>query len=288
MDGKGGTARCRLVALDMDGTALTRDKRLLPETLAAVEAAEAAGITVVLATGRTASELSPYRALTERISCGVLESGGLLYDFRREAVLWRTDFSPRHREAMLLASLREDIMPLVMAGGEAYVQRGSLEGLERYRVEYYRALFEISCRQVPDIREKIGDPTFQMEKVNFYHTDRDARERTRARLAETGLTLADSEITSLELSPPGVSKGAGLSRLLAMLGVPMEAAAAVGDADNDVSMLRAVGIPVAMGNANGAARAAAEVYTADCDHDGAGLALRAAAEGRLERGLRLG
>ena len=48
---------------------------------------------------------------------------------------------------------------------------------------------------------------------------------------------------------------------------------AVGDSDNDVDMLEAAGLAVAMGNAVPRARAAAGVVTDDCDHDGVGRAV---------------
>ena len=53
-----------------------------------------------------------------------------------------------------------------------------------------------------------------------------------------------------------------------VLGVTPAEMAAIGDSDNDAEMLRAVGMPVAMGNADPALKALAKYVTADCDHDG--------------------
>ena len=60
---------------------------------------------------------------------------------------------------------------------------------------------------------------------------------------------------------------------LEKLGRPEEALA-LGDAENDVEMLRLVGVGVAMGNANAAAKAAADVVVATSDNDGVAEAVR--------------
>ena len=70
-----------------------------------------------------------------------------------------------------------------------------------------------------------------------------------------------------------MTKGTGLLALADQLGIDAAATIAVGDADNDIDMLRAAGLGVAMGNANEGARAAADVVVADNDHDGCAEAI---------------
>ena len=83
------------------------------------------------------------------------------------------------------------------------------------------------------------------------------------------------ETASLEFSPAEANKGTGMLALAELLGVPREATIAVGDADNDLPMLRDAGLGVAMGNANERVRAAADVVVADNDHGGVAEAIRA-------------
>ena len=82
------------------------------------------------------------------------------------------------------------------------------------------------------------------------------------------------ETASLEFSPTEANKGTGMLALAELLGVPREATMAVGDADNDLPMLRGAGLGVAMGNANERVRAAADVVVADNDHGGVAEAIR--------------
>lgn len=74
--------------------------------------------------------------------------------------------------------------------------------------------------------------------------------------------------TYYEAMIKGCSKASGIDRALAICGVPLENAVAIGDSANDVDMLRHAGVGVAMGNATSAALAAADETTEDCFHGG--------------------
>ena len=87
------------------------------------------------------------------------------------------------------------------------------------------------------------------------------------------ITITSSGSDNFEVMPAGVDKGTALVRLGEMLGIAPEEMVAIGDSDNDAAMLRAVGMPVAMGNADPALKALAQYITADCDHDGVAQAI---------------
>ena len=111
-------------------------------------------------------------------------------------------------------------------------------------------------------------PPAGMEKINLYHTDTDARERTLRRLDGMPLEMVYSEITSLEISPRGVSKGTGLHELCSETEIDIRRTIAVGDAPNDLPALREAGLSIAMGNASEEIKTACDVTVADNDHDG--------------------
>ena len=70
-----------------------------------------------------------------------------------------------------------------------------------------------------------------------------------------GLYLAAVNLAAFGLM--GVDKGRALALIATLYGIPLEQCAAVGDSDNDLAALRAVGVPIAMGNASPAVQAAA-------------------------------
>ena len=103
----------------------------------------------------------------------------------------------------------------------------------------------------------------------------ESRTRTKERVQALALPveMVDAESSSLELTAIGVDKGVGLTKLCEALGIPVSASIAVGDADNDLSVLRAAGLAVAMGNALDSVKAISDVTVADCDHDGCAEAI---------------
>ena len=103
-----------------------------------------------------------------------------------------------------------------------------------------------------------------------------ARVPTRQQLSHLPLELVYSEVSSVECAAPGVNKGTGLERLCQALGISPAACVAVGDAENDMPMLRAAGLGVAMGNAAPHVKAAADCTVADNDHGGCAQAIRMA------------
>lgn len=77
----------------------------------------------------------------------------------------------------------------------------------------------------------------------------------------------------VNITDAGVSKGAALVSLAGHLGIPMERTLAIGDGPNDIPLLRAAGLGIAMGDAPAAVRAVAGYVTARLAEDGVALAL---------------
>jgi Cof subfamily protein (haloacid dehalogenase superfamily) len=93
------------------------------------------------------------------------------------------------------------------------------------------------------------------------------------RLGDAASLVCSGPPQMLEVLPAGASKGAGVRVLLDALGVCPSRVLAIGDAENDLGMLRLAGTSVAMGNANEEVRAAAGHVSAANDADGAALAI---------------
>ena len=87
------------------------------------------------------------------------------------------------------------------------------------------------------------------------------------------LEITSSIERNMELNALGVSKGRGLMALAERLGLARDQVMAVGDSGNDLTMLEAAGLGVAMGNATREVRHAADVITADNNHDGVAEAI---------------
>ena len=105
-------------------------------------------------------------------------------------------------------------------------------------------------------------------KLNLFFHDPEEYARMGELLDELGVNHPAAIPYHHEVSPADVSKAVGLRVLCDHLGLSMEEAIACGDEGNDREMLLAAGLGAAMGNGSEAAKSAADVIVADCDHDG--------------------
>ena len=87
------------------------------------------------------------------------------------------------------------------------------------------------------------------------------------------LTVVQTAPFYLEIIPSAINKGQGVLDTCAALGIDPSEAIAFGDAENDIPMLRAAGIGVAMANAATAVKAAADYVTLSNNDDGIAAAL---------------
>jgi len=258
----------KLAAFDMDGTLLNSDKDIQESAISACKRASKAGKIVALDTGRAVSELSFYPFAEMGIRYGSCTCGTVIYDFREQKVLAQKTIPAELIPLLMEATRQEDMMVQVMLSGVSYVETGVVEKMAHYQMSAYQSLYEKTSsftENIPDFALKHAD---QINKINMYHTSSESRARTLARLSHLPLDFTFAETTSLEMTPKGVSKGSGLADLCAVLGISIEEAIGVGDAFNDVPMLKMAGLGVAMGNSNEAAIEAADVIVADNDHDG--------------------
>lgn len=263
-----------LIAFDMDGTLLNSRKEITPLTLAAIKKAAAAGKQIVLSTGRGRTELRAYLELMPEIRYLICTSGALVYDIRTGQTVYSQKLAPALVKRLLEISMEEKAM-IHLLGAESIVQTDQLEHMERYGMGIYKTTFRRVAAAWDDLYGTYCAAPFALEKVNFYHADSESRERTKKRIQEAGLPvlMVNAERGSLEISAPGADKGAGLKKLCEYLGLPLEKTIAVGDAENDTSILKTAGLAVAMGNALPEIQALSEAVVADCDHDGCAEAI---------------
>ena len=263
----------QLIALDLDDTLLNTRKEIPEDAARAVRKVCAAGKTVVFNTGRAVPELAEQISLLPEVRYAVFASGAGLYDIFSQRPFGLRSIPDMLTKQILAISRTKDIMPQIVLPDRDVIQASHMAQLERYKLGVYRPMYEKAMTLVPDIyafAESCREPFL---KINLYHADTGERIHTRSQLENQQLELVYSEASSLECSPAGVSKGSGLKRLCGLLDIPMEACIAVGDADNDLPMIRAAGLGIAMGNAPDHVKAAADRVVAVQDHGGCAQAI---------------
>jgi Cof subfamily protein (haloacid dehalogenase superfamily) len=254
-------SRIRLVVADIDGTLLTREREITPGMLTAVRAAQAEGVRVCLATGRIWLSARQYFERLGADPPAILYNGGLVYDFHTEAVLRRTHLDYEHARAVL-EILREvpEVQPHLYAGDRVYTGRVN-ELTDRYRRK--------DSVQVEEVGDLVAFLPRDPMKILIIGARPDLeRAVSRIRTISMPINTVFSEETYLEILPVGSSKGVALEFVAAHLGIPLSDVMAVGDNLNDLEMVRAAGLGVAMGNAPEALKSAADTVTRTNDEEG--------------------
>lgn len=256
--------RPKLIALDMDGTMLDNDSRLTLRTKAALQAAQKAGIRVVVATGRMyPSAMIHINEIGIKSACifynGALirdtESGKTLYEQNLGRELTAEIMSYFHERSWYIQMYTDDLLVVEDDGDERCKYYESICGLKAV------ALGEKfwSCER--DTAKLLG---ISFDKEIFAKMCEAVKREFGSRIYH-----ATSWNAFIEMVHPSVNKAAALRRVCELYGVAREEVMAIGDGGNDAEMVSWAGTGVAMGNARDAVKAAADIIAPPNTEDGA-------------------
>jgi HAD superfamily hydrolase (TIGR01484 family) len=230
----------KLIALDMDGTFLQEDKRISAENRAAVQAANAAGVTVMFATGRGIQNVVGYVEELQLKAPIVTVNGSEVW--AAPGVL--------HSRSLLDVAILKDMHALAL--------------------EYDTWYWAYSVQQIYN-RDKWAETIDDQEwlKFGYYYEDVELLKAIRNKLeAWNTLEITNSHPMNIELNPKGINKASGIRQVCGLLGIDMSQVIAMGDSLNDESMIREAGLGVAMGNAQDEIKQLADVVTATNEEHG--------------------
>jgi Cof subfamily protein (haloacid dehalogenase superfamily) len=265
----GGAGRIRLVVLDVDGTLLTSDARLTGPTVAAVGRARERGLELCLATSRGPGGL---RWLVGRLD---LEAWVAAF---QGALVGRLDKTGELVDGPLLDQ------PMPAPAARAVLAEAAAAGLSCswFAGPSWFALADDAAmrREAGIVRDRftvVGPPADGQDphKLMLIAGRPGLVPALHALAGRLPAACAGyfSHDNYLEVTAAGVDKAHALVVLADRLGIPLAEAAAVGDGQNDLGLLGAVGLPIAMGNAKPALKEIAAFVTGRNDEDGAAAAL---------------
>lgn len=252
---------------DLDGTLLTKEKKITQKTMEALSAFADAGNKFAVCTGRDiTSAIKAYQGLGINLkgSYVVAYNGGLIYDVDNDEIIFREGI-PVDLARELLDMAKEYNL-------HAHTYNDSFVLTESYNecVDFYRRVIKTPFIVAEDITEFLIKPPCKIICIELH--DHEKQERFRQAVLEKYSDQIDSMYSNsryLELIPKNSGKGNALKRLRDIIGVAPENVIAAGDGENDISMIKEAGIGVAMINAPENVRNAADIVTnADNDHDG--------------------
>ena len=259
----------KLLAADMDATALNSKKELTPGTVSAMERAIVAGKQVVFSTGRSLSLVRPYMEQVRGMRYAITSSGASVTDILTGEHIFSGLLEPETVKYIISAAAGLYVMPMIYRDDESYGTRSCIDSIKDFRMEAYEPIYRSSMHLVDDVFAfYMQDPT-PIEKINLFFADTADTESVYSLIRELPVSFTCVTDHAIEINAPGVNKALGLKKLCERLGISMAECIAVGDADNDTEMIKCAGLGAAMGNANAKIMSLADTVTADCEHDGA-------------------
>lgn len=264
----------KLIALDMDGTLLRDDHATISErNRNAMKEAIRRGIWVVPASGRTRSMLPPVLTSMEGIRYVLTSNGAVVVDLKENRELYANRIATATVQRLLPLLASYQVIPQVYLRGSMLVDRDSVKWLlEQPLAEGVRNLAASNLNPVDSLEKAVSNGGVEKITINYIpaHLYQSLWQDIEA-IAD--VVPVSSIQGNIEINSKTANKGDGLIHLCRAIDVPLDQTMAVGDAGNDVEMLQAAGVSVAMGNAFEAARAAARYVTATNEEDGVALAI---------------
>lgn len=264
------------VFFDLDGTLLTTDKRVSDRNRRALELAYSRGAYVVPTTGRIYEGLPEAVRELPFIDYAITVNGAEVYDVKEASALKREEITAVRALEIFDIMERFDCIYDCYARGWGYMQKEHYAKADEYVIETKMRQMVKSVRTpVDDIRQYVLDhfPSVQKMQMFFKNLYENAKAAEYLRNELKSECVTSSVRGNLEINSEHANKGEGLIFLCSYLGIPLERAISFGDGSNDMTMIKAAGLGVAMGNAIAEVKEAANEITATNNEDGVALVL---------------
>lgn len=257
----------KIIFSDLDETLLCSDKSISDKNRAAIRQATAAGHSFVIATGRpfeSAKKINDQLGLNDDGCYMVSYNGGHVYDCYRRKIMCDCRLDMRTIRELFAFADEAGLYIQTYQNGEILTKAATEE------LEFYAGNTNLKASPRADVLDYLTTEPNKAIIINLH--DHESLERFRAgheQWAKGKCRMMFSNPQYLEVVPEGISKQSGIRFLMDALGVDRADTIAVGDEANDIEMIKAAGIGVAVSNANPAAKEAADYVTTASNNEDA-------------------
>ena len=249
----------KIIFFDIDGTLLEMGKtEITPNTRKALCSLKQNGIKICIATGRSFATIPMFEGV---VFDAILVFNGSFCVAGNQVVAKCP--IPKEDIEIIIENAKRMERPVSIATAEEIVANGSDKDLEDY--------FAIAHHRV-NVSEKFEE--YVDKDVFQIMLGCDLEERKYILKGTKNAKLAAWWDRAIDIIPKEGGKGAAIEQVLAHYKFSKEEAIAFGDGENDIPMIKAAGIGVAMENALDTVKEAADTITLNNDEDGVAAAIR--------------
>lgn len=252
----------KLFVSDIDGTIIPAGKKMSEENIEAIHKMVDAGIVFTLATGRMYSATLPIARQLKLNVPIIVYNGAAIKTVEGEMI---------HSECLQPELVREIIK--FFREKNYYLQTYSDDVLRYPFKGKYSELYEKALK-ISGVESGWDGLLEHTENVFKLLSITDNIDETNKLIAEVKAEFGDkidsfkSADQFAEIVAPGVSKASALKFLAKKFGAEISETVAIGDSENDIPMIKAAGLGIAMGNATDDVKAACDVLTGICEENG--------------------
>ena len=269
-------ADIRIIAMDLDGTLVKGAQGITPRVRQALEDVRAAGIDITIATGRMFRSARRFAADLQVTLPIICYQGSLVRD-PVTGVTHHHDVLPSGPAQAAVEFARErELHVNAYIDDDLYMEADTPEG------RFYAASSNVPITFVDDLAEAVAAGSTKLVFVMDEDRVLDAVADMDGRFG-SDVQATRSHPRFAEIVRRDVNKGTALARVAAVANVPLEQTMGIGDNLNDLDLVRAAGIGVAMGDGDPRVLAAADWITGSYEDDGVAQAIDRLLNGRASR-----
>ena len=273
----------KIISLDLDGTLLDSQKRLSEENRAALEEAAAKGVHIVPTTGRFFGMMPQTVRDLPFVRYAIKINGAQVYDRETDTAIVREEI-PLGMALDLMRLIDDyDVIYDCYRSNWGWMTQSLQEKAEDYATDtHYLKMVREFRNPVPDLKAHLESTAAEgdVQKVMLFARNKPGSEAVTKAIADAVaerfplIKTTSSTWNNLELNIATAHKGNSLRRFAEHLGFTLDNCMALGDGTNDLSMIEAAGLGVAMSNAHPFVLAAADHVTVSNDENGVAKAIR--------------
>ncbi len=266
----------KLIALDLDGTTLNKEGKLSERNRAALQAAYEKGVKIIIATGRPFVALPQEILDFEPVRYVLTSNGARITDLCTGEAIYENCLDSHAVEAAVEMLKEYDYVLEIFIDGIAYIEGHFYRMVAEKNGETLRDVNYVlrTRRPMDDFYNFMLEHKSKIENINVNFENIDEKPAMKAKLE----TLPDVTITSafnhnLEIGGSTTSKATALHEMCRIFDIHQDEILAVGDSHNDMAMLQASGLPVAVANAKPEVLELAEFIAPSNHEDGVAVAV---------------
>ncbi|MBU3159452.1 sugar-phosphatase [Clostridium frigoris] len=254
----------KLIAIDMDGTLLNSEKKISPANFNAIQQAKDNGVKVVLASGRPLIGFKRYLEelnLVSEDNYAVAFNGALVQNSEGNEIISKTTLTLEDYKYIYSLSKKMNVNIHALTEDSVISPKDTI--FTRHEAE---------MNHIPNNIIAVDDVPAGTTIVKVMFVDKpEVIEDVMGKIPEEvsdKYTVVRSAPFYLEFLHKSVNKGVGVAALAKKLSIKQEEVICIGDAGNDIHMIKYAGLGVAMGNAYPEVKRAANFITKTNDQDG--------------------